>query len=184
MRQLLSLLLIAFVFAADAAETWRWKDESGVVHYSDRPVPGAERVDVQPRAQPGDSSTAASTSGAVIAPVAPQAPTTVPYTSCVVTEPANDAVFNAVSSVSASLQIQPALQAGHRVQVMLNGQVYTAWADGQSSHVFTNPYRGSYTLSVRVLDAAGRPLCSGAPVTFHVRQPSLLAPGRIPNRRP
>ena len=31
---------------AAAAETWRWKDANGVVHYSDRPVPGAERVSV------------------------------------------------------------------------------------------------------------------------------------------
>ena len=33
--------LSAVVFAAD---TWRWVDENGIVHYSDRPAPGAERV--------------------------------------------------------------------------------------------------------------------------------------------
>ena len=38
-------MLIAL--SASAAELWRWKDADGVVHYSDRPVPGAERIDVR-----------------------------------------------------------------------------------------------------------------------------------------
>jgi hypothetical protein len=184
MRQLCSFLLIALAFAASAAETWRWKDANGVVHYSDRPVPGAERVFVAPPPKSGEASTAAPRSNPPPTD-APQAPTVVPYLRCDVTAPANDTVFNLVHSVAVTLVIEPWLQAGHRAQVMLNGQVYTDWPAGQASHTMSNLYRGSYTLSVRVLDAAGRPLCSGAATTFHVRQPSLLMPGRqTPARRP
>jgi hypothetical protein len=43
-----------------------------------------------------------------------------------------------------------------------------------------NLNRGSYTLAVRVLDASGRTVCASPIVNFHVRQPSLLAPGRRP----
>ena len=42
-RTILVLLgLLAAGFAAE--ETWMWTDEEGVVHYSDRPQPGAELV--------------------------------------------------------------------------------------------------------------------------------------------
>jgi Domain of unknown function (DUF4124) len=176
MRQLLSLLLIAFAFTASAAETWRWKDANGVVHYSDRPVPGAERVHVAPPPSSGEATAAPRSNPPPTDN--PQAPTTVPYTRCVVTSPANDTVFNLAHSVVVTLMIEPWLQAGHRFQVLLNGQVYTQWPTGQASHTLSSLYRGSYALSVRVIDAAGRPLCSGETTTFHVRQPSLLMPGR------
>ena len=38
---LLGLLVMPF---AAAYEAYVWTDEDGVVHYSDRPVPGAKRI--------------------------------------------------------------------------------------------------------------------------------------------
>ncbi len=160
--------------AAGAAELWRWKDADGVVHYSDRPVQGAERIEVlskqktSPDTPPAPSYTP------------PPPPTDTAYTRCIVTLPANEQVFNGVSSVDMSIFIEPALRAGHRSQVLLNGRPDTDWPSGTSSRTLANAYRGTYTLSVRVLDAGGRALCEGPAITFHVRQPSLLAPGRRP----
>jgi len=44
----MALLLTLALHSAAAKEMWRWVDERGVVHYSDRPQPGAERVDLDP----------------------------------------------------------------------------------------------------------------------------------------
>jgi len=174
MRRLTILLSMWFALSATATELWRWKDADGVMHYSDRPVPGAERLDVQ--------MTQKST-GAIEAkpqPVAPPAPPAVNYTRCAVASPMNNEVFNAVSAVNARVDVEPALQTGHRLQVFLNGSAYPEWPPNQFAYTLLNLYRGSYTLNVRVVDANGRPLCTGAAINFHVRQPSLLAPGRRP----
>jgi len=184
MRPLASFLLIAFTLAAGAAETWRWKDENGVVHYSDRPAPGAERVNVGPASRPGSTSAIAPAARTAAPAAAQQASTTQSYSRCVIATPANDAVFNAVNFVDASVQIEPALQDGHRIQVILNGRAYPDWPEAMSSYTLSNLNRGSYSLSVRVLDADGRTLCNGSPSSFHVRQPSLLAPARPAARRP
>ena len=174
MRQLASFLLLGFAVAAGAADTWRWKDANGVVHYSDRPVPGATLVTLGPQAAPGNPEAVV-----ILKPdQAPAAPTTVSYTSCVVTAPANEEVFNNEHTVRASLQIIPGLQQGHRMQVLFDGQPYAAWPAGGLSTTLLDLFRGTHTLSVNVVDAAGRSLCSGPVVSFHVRQPSLLSPAR------
>jgi hypothetical protein len=184
MRQLASFLLFGFALVANASETWRWKDANGV-HYSDRPVPGAELVHTAP-SKPGSPAVAA-TASAPTSFSSPQeqataATSTVRYTSCAVSSPANDEVFNAVNAVSASLQFEPALQEGHRVQVFLNGRVYVDWPEGVVNYTLQNLFRGSYALGARIIDATGRPVCTTPSITFHVRQPSVLSPGRRPAR--
>ena len=178
MRQLASFLLLGFAVVAGAADTWRWKDKNGVVHYSDQPVPGATLVTLGPQAAPG-------TPPAPIVqppPAAAATPGPTPYTRCVVVAPANDEVFNNVNSVTASVLILPGLQQGHRMQVLFDGQPYPAWPAGGLSHTLSDLFRGTHTLSVNVVDASGRSLCSGPAVSFHVRQPSLLSPARQPAR--
>ncbi len=179
MRQLAALLSMLIALSASAAELWRWKDADGVVHYSDRPVPGAERIEVLST----QKSTGEFTPKNPL-PAPPPAPPAVAYSRCTVGSPANDQVFNAVNAVDVSLSIEPQLQPGHQVQVLLNGRIDPDWPPTAQAHTLVNIYRGSYTLSVRVLDANGRPLCTGPVVNFHVRQPSLLAPGRKPQKKP
>ncbi len=181
MRQLASFLLLGLSVAAGAADTWRWKDANGVVHYSDRPVPGATLVKLGPQATPANPE-AAIILKPDLAPVVPAAPATMSYTGCVVTAPANDEVFNNERSVRAAVQVSPGLQQGHRMQVLFDGQTYPTWPAGSLSHTFIDLFRGTHTLSVNVVDAAGRSLCSGPVVSFHVRLPSLLSPARQATR--
>jgi hypothetical protein len=96
-----------------------------------------------------------------------------------VAAPANDEVFDNPGAVSARVDVEPALQANHRLQVFVNGSVFPEWPANQFAYTL-NVYRGSYRLNARVVDANGRVLCAGSAITFHVRQPSLLAPGRRP----
>jgi hypothetical protein len=177
MRRSAVLLSMLFALNAGATELWRWKDADGVVHYSDRPVQGAERIDVRSQKSSGEITPKAT---AKVTPAPPPAQPVVNYTRCVVSSPTNDQVFNAVSAVDVSLALEPALQVDHQLQVLLNGRADPDWPAGALSRTLVNLNRGSYTLSVRVLDLNGRALCAGPTINFHVRQPSILAPGRKP----
>ena len=135
--------------SASAAELWRWKDADGVVHYSDRPVPGAERIDVRSNQK----------STGEFNPEAPPPPAARPvtpanrYTRCAVASPVNDQVFNAVRAVRVTLAIEPGLSSDHDLQVILNGSPYAGWPADSMSYTLQNLDRGSYTLAARVLDA-------------------------------
>jgi Domain of unknown function (DUF4124) len=175
MRQIAALLSMLIALSANGAEMWRWKDADGIVHYSDRPVPGAERMDVLSR-----QKTTSDIPKPAARVVAPPPPAEVVYTRCVVTAPDNDQVFMGVNAVQAAIAVEPIVQAGHRLQVLLNGVPDPQWQAGAVSRTLEGLFRGSYTLRVRVVDAGGNELCAGPVVNFHVRQPSLLAPGRKP----
>jgi hypothetical protein len=176
MRLVASILMCAVALTAGAAEIWRWKDANGVVHYSDQPRPGAERISAGSPApgsvplpdvvaQPGEAS-----GGRVQQPEA--------YTSCTVASPAHDENFQGVQPVYVQLSVEPQLQPGHRIQLLVNGAALPEWPAAATSYTLPEVFRGSHTLSVRVLDARGRPVCSGPSITFHVRQQSLIRPGR------
>jgi hypothetical protein len=174
MRQLAALLSMLIALSASAAELWRWKDADGVVHYSDRPVQGAERIDVLSKQKSTGEFTPAAPR-----PVQPP-PAEVRFTRCEVTAPTNDQVFNNVNAVDVSIAVEPGLQGDYRLQVLLNGREDIDWPAGALSRTLPNLYRGSYTLGARVLDLYGRAVCTGSIINFHVRQPSILAPGRRP----
>lgn len=188
MRLLATILLTGLALGASAAEAWRWRDANGVIHYSDVPVPGAERIQLGSVPRPSGNAPAAAPATPASQGIAPAAqpdetPATVPYLSCVVTSPANDEVFNAVSAVTVSLQLEPALQEGHRVQAFLNSRVVPDWPEGVLNHTLSSLYRGTYSFGVRIVDAGGRPVCTSPSIKFHVRQPSVLSPARRPPAR-
>jgi hypothetical protein len=189
MRKVAFLLLIGCATLAVAemgmaAETWKWKDANGVVHYSDRPVPGAERVDVvppkpsssaprpaaEPRAATSNQDSSQSGQSAVV-----------PYTRCVITAPDNDETFNAINMVTVTMLLEPALQAGHRIEMQLNGNVVKDWPQDASSHTLTNLERGSYTVSPKVVDSFGGAVCAGPAITFYVRLPTVAPVRAVPH---
>lgn len=176
MRYLI-LLTLTVCSAVGAAEMWRWVDSDGVVHYADRAVPGAERFTLQSTPKPSTPA----------APAAPPArtsarPADFRYTSCAITNPAADQVFNNVNTVNASIELLPGQRPGDRVLMNLNGRRVANWPEAAQGYVLTDLYRGSYSLSAQVVDEAGKTMCSSPSVTFHIRQPSMLTPGaKVPS---
>ncbi len=176
MRRIAAFLLLGIALSASAADIWRWKDADGVVHYSDSPVPGAERITVGGSApRPDATSPPPAPAASAEAPAAAPRPAEA-YTRCAVVQPKNDEVFFAVDSVSVNVVIEPYLQPNHHIQVLLNGAPDPDWPEAAMSYTFTGLFRGSYTLAVRVVDANGRAVCSGPVSNFHIRQPSILSP--------
>lgn len=177
MRKLVALLSMLTAVSALAADMWRWRDAEGVTHYSDRPVPGAERMEVSTsQPQPAEPVSQGSTTSR--APAAEPPP--IRYTRCEIQRPANDEVFNSVDSITATIALEPGLTDGFRLQVFLNGAEYKDWPAGSQTYSIQNLYRGSYTLQARVVDATGKPACMGPVISFHIRQPTINSPARRP----
>lgn len=171
MRKLACFLMLCLSAAgAQAADVWRWKDANGVVHYSDVQVPGAERIAVQSAPKPGSVATPATPSRAATAQAEPEEERIVPYGRCEFSTPKNDETFPNVTEVNVAVDLQPSLQRGHRVQVLLNGKAVAEWPADAQQFPLADLHRGAYTLAARVLDASGAPLCSTPTINFYVQQ--------------
>lgn len=173
MRYLMTCLLLLGASSLGAMEAYRWVDQNGIVHYSDEPVPGAEKVQLNAAPKPG-----------TVVPARPPPPRSeiqeFRYSSCVITSPAQDQVLLNADSATASIDVQPAIRPGDHIEVMLNGQMVAGWPGNSTSYLLKDLARGSYSLSAIIVDPDGRPACTASPVAFHVRQSSLLTPGRKP----
>lgn len=182
MRLVASALLLGCSLAAGAAEIWRWTDANGVVHYSDHPVPGAERVDIGAAPKPSGSGPlpppppSLASQSELRRDEAPQRPFA--YARCAVRSPAADETFHGVQAVPVTLEVEPALQPGHRIEVSVNGARIQAWPAESLGFTLPEVFRGSHTIQMRIVDAGGVIRCTAEPRTFHLRQPSVLAPRR------
>jgi Domain of unknown function (DUF4124) len=179
------LLLLCGVATLPAAETWRWRDANGVVHFSDRPVPGAELIHLGSAPKPGTvagpSQPAATTSKANSGTRNGSAESQiVPYARCVLLTPVNDQVLLNENFVQVTFDLQPALQGNHEIQMLLNGKVSADWPSTSIQGSLPVLERGTYTLAARVVDDFGRDLCSSPLVTFHVRLPTVRPAGPTP----
>jgi hypothetical protein len=167
--------------AASAATVYKWVDENGVTHYSDQPHPGAQKIQLQ--AAQTYKAPAAQRIPAAYATrnAAPAGPV---YSTCVVTRPTSQEMFQNTQSVPASVHVEPELRAGDRVAVFLDGAPVPSTIPLDSPFSLNSVYRGAHTLSVRVEDATGTVVCQSASVPFNVRQASVLSPANAPLPRP
>ena len=176
----LALAATAMTATAVAATTYRWVDDQGVVHYSDTPHPGAQELhlsgaqtyhDTPPSEspytpyQPGPSSEPTDSAGS----------NPYGYQSCAITQPPPNTDLFAPDSVSVSVDLNPALHPGDRLQVMVDGVALQAPGNSLSFQLQA-PDRGTHTISAQVRNPQGTVLCNAAPITFSVQRPSVNSP--------
>ena len=169
------ILLGVLIAAAASATTYKWVDSKGVTHYSDRPEPGAQVVDLRP-AQTFDT------------PAPAQRPSTRNQQAANdstdyqldVWKPENDeSIQNTGNVVSVRLRLEPELQDGHAIWIYLDGKRVDGLPASGTSFEVPNVARGTHTLTVVVADLNGTSLVSSPAITFHLHQPSLLQPNRV-----
>jgi hypothetical protein len=175
MRKWLILLSALLGTAASATPAWTWVDADGTRHYSDRPVPGAEQVELVGAQGFGTAARAARAPrgddqrGTTGLPGAP-------YQSIEVVSPAEqETLWNIGTNLPVQVRFQPALQPGHRYDLLYDGQrrnLNTA-APGVT---LPDVFRGEHTLQVVVIDSAGTEIMRSPPRVFFVQQTSTLNP--------
>jgi hypothetical protein len=162
---LLGLLVTPVVVAGEA---YVWTDENGVVHYSDRPVPGAKRIEL---ADPNTGRSPAPR-GYLAAAGSDEKkqdqPDPVRYERFEVTAPtAEETLWNIAGVLNVSLALTPALQPGHRIRVYYDGSPQLV---AGTSFQLQGVWRGAHNLQAEVLDEAGNTLIRSPVNRFYVQQ--------------
>jgi len=183
MRKWLILLSALSATSVSGAPAWTWVDADGQVHYSDRPVPGAQQVEL----------TGAQGFGAAAAPARRLTPAATPQqtgaaltpyrTIDIVSPTEQETLWNIGGTLNVQVQIEPALQAGHRLDLALDGQRRNLNTANQRLSV-PNVFRGAHTLQVIVIDAAGTEVMRSPSRNFVVQQTSVQNPNSPLARRP
>lgn len=156
-----------------AAIVYKWTDADGVVHFSDQPVPGAEKI-----------VTDGGSRGILNAPMPgapqgekPKAATPLASTRISIASPTPEQTFSGSEVMYASATVDPELQPNGPISISwsLNGAP-VAEAEGSTHFALPDLPRGVYTLSATLTDAASGTTKSADPVTFNVLRPSLASP--------
>jgi len=163
-------------------EVYRWVDEDGVVHFSDRPEEGAERVELQdaqtfsappvkPRASRSSSTTTAGTDEAGFR-----------YEEFEFVNPGQEEVlWNIEGQLDVSMRLQPRLQSGHQVSLYLDDQPVEGMRRNRLQVNLTDVSRGLHVLRAEIRDVTGLVLIKAQPRTFSVQQTSILNPNNPAN---
>lgn len=179
MGKWLIVLPMLWASAAAAAPAWTWVDADGRRHYSDRPVPGAEQIELAgaqgfslpPAAQPSEPRAAARAETST-----GEAPAVARYTAFDIVSPAHqETLWNIGGELAVAVRIEPGLEAGHRIDAILDGQRVII---GSARPELTVPdvFRGVHTLQAVIMDASGREVLRTVAITIMVQQTSLLNP--------
>jgi len=166
MKRILLLLIILPLFCQ--AAMYRW-EENGVVHYSDKPVKGADKIktpvlqtyEPPPIPVAGESASVGTT-------VEKKQPEN--YRSISLLTPAHDGtVRNTVGHVDVNVVLEPELFEGHKFNVLLDGKPaikpHTAYFV-----TLINVDRGMHKLQVEVMDHKKNVVLSTKEVTFYMHR--------------
>ncbi len=181
MRALAALLFIALGSGlVHADEAYRWVDENGVVHYSDRPVAGAERVDIDidrgSRTQIAPPAAPVSTPGAAAQPAAavPVPTSRQQYQALDIVRPLQgETLWNIGSTLTVSLRVTPSLAPGDRIRLLYDGQQLSGVPTDQLDIQLNEVYRGQHTIQAEIENIDGETLIQSSVMTFYVRQNSI-----------
>lgn len=171
-----SLLLSALIALNSPAQADIYKsvNDEGVIEYSDQPRDGAEKIKVK-----NPQSITLPKGSDVFAPqnTDTDSNSEATYQSVTITQPANDSAFNSGNGlVSVSSETTPALQAGHSLQLVMDGTPYNSNQSG--SFGLSNVDRGTHQLQVNVIDGTGNTIISSDITTFTLHRPQ--APRKTP----
>jgi Domain of unknown function (DUF4124) len=162
-------------FAAQALVVYKWTDAQGVVHFSDQPVPGAEKVFTS-SAPEHAGILGQTTAGGATPQTKPKTDKTLATATVAIVSPAPEQTFTGEQSVPVSLSVEGELKPSWTVAWTLNGAQVQGQAPTATSFTLTDLARGVYTIEATVTDAATGETKSADAVTFNVVRPSLLSP--------
>jgi len=163
-------------FAAQALVVYKWTDAQGVVHFSDQPVPGAEKVLTSSAPEHAGILGPTGSTGPATASPKPKAGKTLSEAKIAISSPAPQQTFSGEQTVPVSLSLDIDLKPSWTIVWTLNGAQVPGQTPTATSFTLTDLTRGVYTLEATVTDPSTGESKSADAVTFNVLRPSLLSP--------
>ena len=171
------MLATLAAFAGQAAVVYKWKDSDGVVHYSDQPVPGAQKIYTATGGETGASSRARPNPDAQDNSGQREAPTAVlGYTEFGIASPVPDQTFFGDEPINVGLRVNPGIKPNHNLAWHLNGKEIQDQGPNATQFILPHLDRGTYVIAATLSDPQTGESRSTESVTFFVRQPSALSP--------
>ena len=173
------------IFAASlaVAQAYRWVDDDGVVHFSDVPVEGAERIllpsdNRAPRPRTAPTAPATTTTSSVQDTAEPAA--VFSYESIEVVAPApEETLWNIEGVLNVAIRVVPALRPEDRVRVHFDGQ--ERLTTSSTSFTVDEVWRGVHNIQAEVIDSTGRLMARSLPNRFYVQQNTVAQAPQGPN---
>jgi hypothetical protein len=172
-RRLWFVVGLLLAVTAQSAVIYKWTDANGVVHYSDQPVPGAEKIVTAGKTSLNSYSGAASAANGP--PALPGAPKPVPAAAVTIVSPQPEQNFFNDEPINVSLSLQK-LDPNQSVTWHLNGAELTDQTPSTTQFVLPNPGRGTFAIAATITNQTTGDVQSTPSVTFYVHEPSLLSP--------
>ena len=169
MVKLYFILILTVIMASpvDAAQAkvYVWRDENGVLVFSDSPRAGAEEVKVRE-----DALTLPSVDTSIL-DIKPQV---IDDTyEVVITQPENNATIRDNSgSVYVAGGIKPIFKRGYRIQLYLDGKAHSK-PQTHSMFALRNVDRGEHQIKMDLIDKTGKVIASSESVTFYMHRASV-----------
>lgn len=160
-------------------QIYKWVDEQGKTIYSSTPPPAGVKnpvvVPIAPSPEPPPVSAKPDSAKPAAKPGTPKPSPEVSYTSVQLTSPTpEETIRSNTGEVPFSIALQPPLQQGHKVRVLVNGSAYGELEASQGT--LSSLERGGYTLQAEIIDRSGRAVASTNSVTFYLHQASAQSP--------
>jgi len=161
----LLIISLAIPVLATSTKIYVWRNEEGVLVFSDSPRPGAEEVDV-PDAnimKSGDTS---------VLDIKPQE---IDNNYVVeITQPQDNAtVRDNRGSVHVTGIIKPIFKRGLRIQLNIDGKPYEK-PQTHTRFALRNIERGEHQIKMDLLDQKGKVIASSEPITFYMHRASVI----------
>lgn len=156
-------------------QAYKWVDEDGIVHYSDRPHEGAERIQLPSSGRSTRSiytpPTRVQTSARTTEQAESEEEQPFSYDTITIASPAaEETLWNIAGILKVAVELQPGLARGHRVRVYFDGT--PQMVDGLNFQI-PDVYRGAHNVQVEILDQAGKLMIRSLPNRFYVQQNTI-----------
>ena len=165
---LFTLLIIALAAPVhpSTAKIYVWRNENGVLVFSDSPRPGAEEV----RIKPGNIIQASTSLDTSVLDINPQK-TTEQYEISISTPKNNATIRDNTGSIYIAGGIKPRFKSGLEVQLILDGKPHQK-PQTHSMFSLRNIDRGEHKIKMLLLDEKGKVIASSESVTFYMHRAS------------
>lgn len=163
---LLILSLLTPVYAT-SAKVYVWRDETGVLVFSDSPKPGAEEIEINSENQ--NISPSIDTSILDIKPKKLEDKFEVE----IVRPTNNSTIRDNTGSVHVSGRIKPVFKQGLTIQLIIDDTPYKV-PQTHSMFALRDIERGEHQIKLVLLNVKGKVIASSDPVTFYMHRASVI----------